>query len=69
MFSRLKHVYSTKVNKYAARGITGINKDYFIKILGEIQPQIYTKILIKSAFEAAGLLPYNPNRPLIRCSA
>jgi len=38
IFSPLKHVYSTKVNKYAACGITGINKEYFLKILGEIRP-------------------------------
>ena len=36
IFSLLKRAYSTKVDEYAARGITGINKDYFIKILGEI---------------------------------
>ena len=69
IFSPLKRAYSTKVNEYAACGITGINKGYFIKILGEIRPQIYTETLIKSAFKAAGLLPYNPNRPLARCSA
>jgi len=36
IFSLLKRAYSTKVDEYAACGITGINKDYFIKILGEI---------------------------------
>jgi len=69
IFLPLKRAYSTKVDEYAACGITGINKEYFLKILGEIWPQIYTKALIRSAFEAAGLLPYNPNRALVRCSA
>ena len=68
IFSPLKRAYSTKVDKYAARGITSINKEYFLKILGEIRPQIYTKALIRSAFKAAGLLLYNPNRALVRCS-
>ena len=36
IFSLLKRAYSTKVDKYAACGITGIHKDYFIKILGKI---------------------------------
>ena len=36
IFSVLKRFYSAKVDKYAARGITGINKDYFLKILGEV---------------------------------
>jgi hypothetical protein len=36
IFLLLKHVYSTKVNEYVVCGITGINKGYFIKILGEI---------------------------------
>jgi DDE superfamily endonuclease len=68
IFSVLKRLYSSKVNKYAARGITGINRDYFLRILGEIRPQVYTRELIRSAFEAAGLLPFNPNRALARCS-
>ena len=69
IFSVLKRLYSSKVDEYAARGITGINRDYFLQILGEIRPQIYTRELIRSAFEAAGLLPLNPNRALDRCSA
>jgi len=36
IFSVLKRLYSAKVNKYAARGITGINRDYFLRILGKI---------------------------------
>jgi hypothetical protein len=38
IFSPLKRVYSTKVNEYTAYSITGINKEYFLKILGEIWP-------------------------------
>jgi len=69
IFSVVKRLYSSKVNKYAACGITGINREYFLKILGEIRPRIYTRELIRSAFEAAGLYPFNPNRALDRCSA
>ena len=61
IFLVLKCLYSAKVDEYAARGITGINRDYFLRILGEIQPYIYTSELINSAFKAAGLLPFNPN--------
>jgi hypothetical protein len=60
IFSVLKRLYSAKVDEYASNGITGINKEYFLKIIGEIQPQVYTTELINSAFEAAGLLPLNP---------
>jgi len=61
IFSVLKRLYLAKVNEYTARGITGINRDYFLRILGEIRPYIYTPELINSAFKAAGLLPFNPN--------
>jgi len=66
IFSVLKRLYSAKVDEYAARGITGINRGYFLRILGEIRPYIYTPELINSAFEAAGLLPFNPSRVLQR---
>lgn len=66
IFSVVKRLYSAKVDEYAARGITGINRDYFLQILGEIRPQIYTPELINNAFKAAGLLPFNPDRVLQR---
>ena len=68
IFSVLKRLYLSKVDKYAARGITGINRDYFLQILSEIWPQIYTRELIRSAFKAVGLLPLNLNRALDRYS-
>lgn len=33
LFSVLKRLYSRKVDEYGARGITGINREYFLKIL------------------------------------
>ena len=50
IFLQLKRLYLLKVNKYAARNITRINKKYFLRILGEIYPYIYTLRLINSAF-------------------
>ena len=50
IFLQLKRLYLLKVNKYAACGITKINKKYFLRILGEIYPYIYTLKLINSAF-------------------
>ena len=38
IFSVLKQLYLLKVNKYAACGITSINRDYFLRILGKIRP-------------------------------
>jgi len=61
IFLVLKRLYLSKVNKFAACGITGINRDYFLRILSEIRPQVYTSELIRSAFKAIGLLPFNPN--------
>ena len=66
IFLQLKRLYLLKVDKYIARGITRINKEYFLRILGEIRPQIYTPRLINSAFKAAGLLPYNLDKVLKR---
>lgn len=68
IFLVLKRLYSSKVDEYAVEGVTGINREWFLKILGEIRPQVYTTELINSAFEAAGLLPYNPERALNRYS-
>ena len=61
IFSVLKHLYLFKVDKFAACSITGINRNYFLRIFSEIRPQVYTSELIRSAFEATGLLPFNPN--------
>jgi len=36
IFLILKRLYLAKVDKYAACGITGINRDYFLRILGKI---------------------------------
>ena len=61
IFSVLKHLYLFIVNEFVAYGITGINRDYFLCIFSEIWPQVYTLELIKSTFEATGLLPFNLN--------
>ena len=61
IFLVVKRLYLAKVNKYAARGISNINRDYFLQILGKIKPLIYTLKLINSVFKAVGLLPFNPN--------
>ena len=66
IFLVLKRLYLAKVNKYVLNGITGINKEYFLKIIGEIRPYVYTTELINSAFKAAGLLPLNPKQALRR---
>jgi hypothetical protein len=66
LFSVLKRLYLRKVNEYGACGITGINREYFLKILSEIRPYIYTPELINKAFVAAGLLPLNINYVLKR---
>jgi len=38
IFSVLKRLYLSKVDKYVAEGVTGINREWFLKILGEIWP-------------------------------
>lgn len=38
IFLQLKYLYLSKVNEYIMCGITKINKEYFLKILGEIYP-------------------------------
>ena len=68
IFLVLKRLYLSKVNKYTACGINSINRDYFLRILDKIRLQVYTRELIISAFKAAGLLPFNPNRALTRYS-
>jgi len=67
IFSLLKRAYSQKVDKYIALGITGLNREWFLRIIGEIRSEIYTANHINSAFKAAGLYPYNPERALSRC--
>jgi hypothetical protein len=55
-----------KVDEYIALGITGLNREWFLRIIGEIRLEIYTANHINSAFEAAGLYPYNLERALSR---
>ena len=68
IFLVLKRLYLSKIDKFAACSITNINRDYFLYILSEIRPQVYTLELIKSAFKAIGLFPFNPNQALARYS-
>jgi len=37
IFLVVKRLYLAKVDEYIARGITGINRDYFLQILGKIR--------------------------------
>jgi len=50
-----------------ALGIMGLNRKWFLRIISEIRPEIYTADYINSAFEAAGLYPYNLERALSCC--
>ena len=36
IFLVLKRLYLSKVNKYIVEGVTSINREWFLKILGEI---------------------------------
>jgi len=67
IFSLLKRVYSQKVDEYIALGITGLNREWFLRIISEIRLEIYTANHINSAFKAAGLYPYNLEHALSRC--
>ena len=60
IFSLLKRAYLQKVDEFIALGVTGLNKEWFFRIIGEIWLEIYTADHINSTFEAAGLYPYNP---------
>jgi hypothetical protein len=66
IFLLLKRAYLQKVDEYIALGITGLNREWFLRIIGEIRLEIYTANHINSAFEAAGLYPYNLERALSR---
>ena len=55
-----------KVDKYIALGITGLNREWFLRIISEIWLEIYTANYINSTFKAVGLYPYNPERALSR---
>lgn len=67
MFRKFKKAYSDKVDDYAARGLTGVDKEICVKILGEIRPFVFTRDNILSAFRAAGLSPLDPLVPKARC--
>ena len=60
----LKRAYSQKEDKYITLGITGLNKEWFLKIISEIRLEIYTANYINSAFKAVGLYIYNLERAL-----
>ena len=67
IFRRLKQEYSDKVDEYASKGWTGINRGLFIRILSEVRGKVYTEGRIRAAFRAAGLNPYDPEIPKARC--
>ena len=63
IFLQLIHLYSSKVNKYAICGITRINKEYFLRILGEI----YVRKKFTSIFTAFGSIQ-RPNAHFAQCN-
>ena len=68
IFRKLKKAYSEAVDKSASCGITGIDKEKFVKILGEIRSTVFTSRNIMSAFAAAGLSPLDPSKAKARCT-
>lgn len=64
IFSVLKRVYDTQISENIRVGINHIDKRDFLAAYKIIRPQALSESLVRSAFEALGLVPFNPERVL-----
>ena len=65
-FAPLKHYYGQKVREMAENNIHAIDKQDFISIYSSIHGHAFSKNNILSAFAAAGLIPFKPERVLAK---
>jgi hypothetical protein len=63
-FSPLKISYGGEVTELARRHIYHVDKLDFIDIYQRLRPVVFTERNIKAGFQAAGLVPYCPERVL-----
>jgi hypothetical protein len=53
-----------EVSELACNYVFHVDKQEFLTIYTRIRPIVFTKQIIKSGFEATGLIPYCPDRVL-----
>jgi hypothetical protein len=65
-FAVLKRSYGNRVTGYTQLGINSIEKDDFIDIFSKARGDAFKETIIRSAFAATGLVPFDPDRVLSR---
>ena len=65
-FSPLKSAYGRLVLEKARLGVTHIDKDDFLVLYYQAHQTIFTEKLVKAAFAAIGIVPYDPQKVLSR---
>ena len=63
-YTPLKRVYRHKVQELTRQSVYHINKEDFLSIYVKVRTLIFHEESIKSGFQAAGLVPFNPQRVL-----
>jgi hypothetical protein len=66
LFSPLKGTYNRLVQEMAGLGINHIDKPDFLRLLYQARHTTFTSENIKSAFQAVGIIPFNPQEVLSR---
>ncbi|THU83855.1 DDE-domain-containing protein, partial [Dendrothele bispora CBS 962.96] len=60
-FAKQKSCWKEEVNKHEERTGRGVNKEDFAKVFGTAFIQAMTQDIILAAWEATGLIPFNPD--------
>ena len=66
LFGPLQHYYALEVDRLAQLGVSLISKCRFLQILAPARLKAYTTKNVASAWEKAGIEPYNPSPVLDR---
>ncbi|PWW71670.1 hypothetical protein C7212DRAFT_233090, partial [Tuber magnatum] len=64
LFSPLQRYYSNSLDEYMRKGHSSINKEEFLPILMPARQLTFTVQNIRAAWEAVGIIPFNP-RPVL----
>ena len=65
-FSPLKHLYGQRVQETIQKGIYSVRKEDFLHIYPAVHQQALSLSNIKSGFAATGLIPFSPERILLK---
>lgn len=60
-FAKMKDIWKEEINTFEKLTNRGVDKEDFCGVFGQAFLRVFTPEIIKSAFEATGIWPFNPN--------